>query len=94
MSFPSGSLLSGHRQCYHQIKTSSNIPNVIPIIDLSKDGVFATLQSMGITNYLPVFQLENQIGQLGIPLMSATHPNSMEGLIFNNLFNLGNIWKL
>lgn len=72
---------------------SSNIPCVIPILDLNKHGNLAKLQAMGISNYLPVAQLDHQGGNYGVPIMSISRPGSVEGLKYTDFFNLGCIRK-
>lgn len=48
---------------------------------------------MGVTNYLPVAQLDNQGGQFGVPIMSVANPGTLEGLKYTNFFNLGTVRK-
>lgn len=87
-------ILNRHRQMFHKTEANSNIPFVIPILDLNKNGIHTKLQALGVTNYLPVVQLDHQGGQFGVPIMSTARPGSVDGMQFNNFFNLGCIRKL
>lgn len=93
-SFPNGDILKRHKATIHKTEFNPNVPFVIPILDLTKPGTVSKLQSMGITNYVPVGQLDNQGGQFGVPIMNTARPGSMEGLKYSNFFNLGCIRKI
>lgn len=93
-SFPNGDILKRHKQTIHKTEINASLPFIIPIIDLAKAGTVAKLQSMGITNYVPVGQLDNQGGQFGMPIMSVAHPGTVDGLKYTNFFDLGCIRKI
>lgn len=93
-SYPNADILNRHRLSVHKTEVNTNIPFVIPIIDFTKAGTAAKLQAMGITDYLPVAQLDNQNGQFGVPIMSVSRPGSLDGLRYSNFFNLGCVRKM
>lgn len=92
-AFPTGSMLNHHKTSFHKLEMNSSIPFVIPILDLSKPGSAARLQAMGITNYLPVAQLNHQGGNYGVPIMSISRAGTVEGLKYTDFFDLGCIRK-
>lgn len=67
---------------------------VIPIVDLSKSTTIFRLKQMGITNYIPIAQMDNQGGQFGVPIMTSNNRSAQEGLKCTNYFNFGNIRHL
>lgn len=93
-SYPNSDILNRHKLSVHKAEVNTNIPFVIPILDFTKAGTVAKLQAMGVTNYVPVAQLDNQGGQFGVPIMSVARPGSIEGLKYSNFFNLGCVRKL
>lgn len=92
--FPNVEALNRHRTTTHRSETNSSNPFVVPIFDLSKAGTAAKLQSMGITSYMPVAQLDSQGGQFGVPIMSVSRSGSLDGLRYTNFFNLGCVRKI
>lgn len=93
-SFPSAEVLNRHKTSLHKTEVNTNIPFVIPILDLQNPSTLSKLRSMGVTNYVPVAQLDNQNGQFGMPIMSVSRPGTVEGLKYTNFFNLGCVRKL
>ncbi|VVC43154.1 Hypothetical protein CINCED_3A002219 [Cinara cedri] len=94
LSFPSGELLYRHKQSFHKTDVNTNSQFVIPIMDISKNGSIARMNAMGITNYMPLAQMEQQNGQFAFPIMSTARPGSMDGLKFTHFLSLGCIRKL
>jgi len=94
MSFQNADILNHHKLSCHKKEVNSNIPFVIPILDFTNAGTVSKLKSMGVTNYVPVAQLDNHGGQFGVPIMSVTRPGSVDGLRFSNFFNLGCVRKI
>lgn len=93
-SFPSADILNRHKSSCHKAEMNTNTPYVIPILDFTKAGTIAKLKAMGVSNYLPVAQLDNNGGQFGVPIMSVTRPGSVDGLKYANFFNLGCVRKI
>lgn len=88
-----------HKQTYHKSETStsnhsSNSSLIIPILDLNKPGTTSRLQSMGITSYLPVSQMDNQGGEYAIPIMSTSRQGSIDNLKYTHYLNLGSLRKI
>lgn len=73
---------------------NSNIPLIIPIFDVNKPSTVAKMQSMGISSYMPVTQLDNQNGHYGVPIMSTSRPGSLDGLKYTDFFHLGCVRKI
>ncbi|XP_050434523.1 uncharacterized protein LOC126841845 [Adelges cooleyi] len=90
--YPNSAGLNQHKQTYHKGEMAGP-QYVIPVIDVNRPGSVARLQSLGITNYLPVGQLNHQGGEFGLPIMNIMRPGSLDGLGATNYFNLGPIKK-
>lgn len=81
----------------HKSTHKSDINNasmVIPIVDLSKSTTIYRLKQMGITNYIPIAQMDNQGGQFGVPIMTSNNRSAQEGLNCTSYFNFGNVRHL
>ncbi|XP_027851477.1 uncharacterized protein LOC114130667 isoform X3 [Aphis gossypii] len=72
----------------------NNASMVIPIVDLSKSTTIYRLKQMGITNYIPIAQMDNQGGQFGVPIMTSNNRSAQEGLNCTSYFNFGNVRHL
>jgi len=84
-------VLNRHKLTVHKAEMN-NTSFVIPVVDLSKLSTVNKLRNLGVTNYIPVSQLENQSGQFGVPIMSfGKKSNLLDGMNATNFFNLGTI---
>lgn len=93
-SFPNAEVLNRHKTSLHKTEVNTNIPLVIPILDIQNASTVSRLRALGVTSYVPVAQLDNEGGQYGMPIMSIARPGSIEGLRYTNFFNLGCIRRL
>jgi len=68
---------------------------VIPIVDLNIPDSIRRLKLSGVTNYIPISQLNNQGNQYGVPIMSVDSYDrqNLDGLQFSSFFNLGPLRK-
>ncbi|XP_050544693.1 uncharacterized protein LOC126907445 isoform X2 [Daktulosphaira vitifoliae] len=91
-SYPNSASLNQHKQTYHKAEMAG-AQYVIPIIDVNRPGVASRLQSMGITNFLPIAQLNQQGSEYGLPIMNIMRPGNLDSLGATSYFNLGPIKK-
>lgn len=90
-------LWNRHKSTNHRSEIN-NSSLVIPIVDLSRPGTTTKLRSLGITQYIPVSQMNNQGGQFGVPIVtSGKKANLLEAMNTSTYFSFGTIrniqWK-
>ncbi|XP_060850697.1 uncharacterized protein LOC132929387 isoform X1 [Rhopalosiphum padi] len=89
--FASQSIEALNRHKLSHKSETNNTSMVIPIVDLSKSSTIFRMRQMGITNYIPIAQLDNQGGQFGVPIMTSNNKTAQEGLNFTSYFNFGSL---